>query len=82
MVHAFVGTTALPAAYITLPNRKQETYERAWDAVFGSEELSEVTPYSFLTVRIASLQRALLTQSHPPPPALLAHLSTSMCLGF
>ena len=48
-VNTFVGRSSLPAAYILMPGRKQEEYDRAFEALFGAGPLKDVSPNSVVT---------------------------------
>lgn len=47
-INVFVGVSSFPAVYFLLPDRSEETYSRALEAVFGDESMRNVDPESFV----------------------------------
>ncbi|KAH7708937.1 hypothetical protein AAVH_23813 [Aphelenchoides avenae] len=47
-INCFIGKSSLPAAYILLPDRRQETYERAL-GIFDLDELKEAKPETYVS---------------------------------
>lgn len=63
-INVIVQKASLPAVFIFLPNRLQPTYERAFSAIFATEQLAGVTPLSVISGKLN-----LINLTPPPPPA-------------
>lgn len=48
-INVVIEQSSLPAVYLLLPDRKTETYRRAWAAIFDRPELENVAPDSFVS---------------------------------
>lgn len=48
-INVFFGKESVPAAYVLLPNRREDTLTRALDAVFENELLHDAEPESYIT---------------------------------
>ncbi|KAH7714763.1 hypothetical protein AAVH_17868 [Aphelenchoides avenae] len=58
-VNVLIGQSSVPAVYVLLPNRLEATYRRAFRAIFGTPELTDVAPTSYLTDFEKALQNVL-----------------------
>lgn len=48
-INVLIGKSSIPAAYVVMPNHQQETYSRAFKALFSLDGLKEAAPTSFVT---------------------------------
>ncbi|KAH7719212.1 hypothetical protein AAVH_13370 [Aphelenchoides avenae] len=61
-INVLIGKSSIPAAYVVMPNHQQETYSRAFKALFSLDGLKEAAPTSFVTDFELALSNALSEQ--------------------